>query len=195
MSYAADQPARVDEPLLQAQKVAARVHRRAPEPAAPPLRYQGLVTRGIAFALDAGVINLIALVVGIGTALILSVLSPPESWDEELAALGGVAFVVWTVAYFTLFWSSTGQTPGNRVMEIRVIATDGGPIKPRRALLRFGALVLAVLPFFLGFLPILLTERRRGLQDMLARTVVVDSPDVPEARPSERAPATGPQGS
>ena len=54
-------------------------------------------------------------------------------------------------------------------------------LKPRRALFRFGALVLAALPFFLGFLPILLTERRRGLQDMLARTVVVDAPDLPDA--------------
>jgi uncharacterized RDD family membrane protein YckC len=183
VSYAADQPAG-PRTSTDVQSVAARVHRRAPEPATPPLRYQGLVTRGIAFALDAGLINLVALVVGVAAGLILSVLSLPDSTNTALTALGGTAFVVWTVGYFTLFWSSTGQTPGNRVMEIRVIATDGGGLRPRRALLRFGALILSALPFFLGFLPILLTERRRGLHDMLARTVVVDAPDVPEARPA-----------
>ena len=161
--------------------MAARVHRGSPEAAAPtPIRYQGLVTRGIAFVLDAALINLVALVVGIAAALILSILSLPESLNPALGALGALSFVVWTVAYFTLFWASTGQTPGNRVMEIRVVTADGGMLKPRRALFRFGALVLAALPFFLGFLPILLTERRRGLQDMLARTVVVDAPDLPD---------------
>ena len=71
-------------------------------------------------------------------------------------------------------------------MEIKVIKADGGILTPWRALFRFGALILAALPFFLGFLPILLNERRRGLQDMLAGTVVVDSPDVPEVRPGAR---------
>lgn len=176
MSFAADRPA---DPRAEAQAVAARVHHGSREAAPTPLQYQGLVTRGIAFALDAGVINLVALVVAIGAALILSVLSLPESLDAALTALGGLAFVVWTVAYFTLFWSSTGQTPGNRVMEIRVTTADGGRLRPRRALFRFGALVLAALPLFLGFLPILVSERRRGLHDVLARTVVVDAPDEP----------------
>jgi uncharacterized RDD family membrane protein YckC len=186
MSYAADQPARPPSAHPQAQTVAARVHRRAPEAATPALRYQGLVTRGIAFALDAGVINVVSLLVAIGAALILSVLDLPQNFEPALAAIGGVSYVVWTVAYFVTFWSSTGQTPGNRVMEIRVVRAEGGTLTVWRALFRFGALILAALPFFLGFLPILLNERRRGLQDMLAGTVVVDSPDMPEVRPDFR---------
>jgi len=43
----------------------------------------------------------------------------------------------------------------------------------RRSLLRFAALVLAALPLFAGFLPVLVEDRRRGLHDMLAGTVVV----------------------
>jgi hypothetical protein len=34
----------------------------------------------------------------------------------------------------------------------------------------------------LGFAPILVDDRRRGLQDMLARTVVVEVPVIPPAR-------------
>jgi uncharacterized RDD family membrane protein YckC len=35
--------------------------------------------------------------------------------------------------------------------------------------------VLAALPLFAGFLTILVDERRRGLQDMIAATVVVSA--------------------
>jgi uncharacterized RDD family membrane protein YckC len=37
-------------------------------------------------------------------------------------------------------------------------------------------LFLAALPLLLGFLLILLNDRRRGLQDFLARSVVVHTP-------------------
>jgi uncharacterized RDD family membrane protein YckC len=149
--------------------------------------YQGLVTRAIAFSIDAALINLIAIVVGVGIGLALSVLSIGDSAEKVLLACGGVAFVVWTVGYFVVFWSTTGQTPGNRLMQIRVCcADDGAVLKPRRALLRFGALVLAALPLLAGFLPVLVDDRRRGLHDMLAGTVVVGAtawPSPPAGAP------------
>jgi uncharacterized RDD family membrane protein YckC len=136
--------------------------------------YEGLVTRAIAFSIDAAVINLVALVVGVSVGLALSVLSIGDDAEKVLIACGGVSFVVWTIGYFVVFWSTTGQTPGDRLMQIRVCCADHGVVlKPRRALLRFGALVLAALPLFAGFLPILFDDRRRGLHDMLAGTVVV----------------------
>jgi hypothetical protein len=42
-----------------------------------------------------------------------------------------------------------------------------------RALIRLGGLVLAIIPLFAGFLPVFVDERRRALQDFLARTVVI----------------------
>ena len=146
-------------------------------------QYEGLVTRAIAFAIDAAIVNLIALVVGVGVGLALSVLPIGDSATVALVACGGVLFVVWTLSYFAVFWSTTGQTPGSRLMQIRVCDEDGGAIKPRRAVLRFGALVLAALPLFAGFLPVLVDARRRGLHDMIARTVVVRTP--PTAPPAE----------
>ncbi len=136
--------------------------------------YQGLVTRAIAFAIDAAIINLIALVVGVGVGLALSILSISDTAQTVLLACGGAAFVVWTVAYFAVFWSTTGQTPGNRLMRIRVCgAEDRAVLSLRRSLVRFGALLLAALPLFAGFLTVLVDDRRRGLHDMLAGTVVV----------------------
>jgi uncharacterized RDD family membrane protein YckC len=135
--------------------------------------YQGLATRAIAFSVDAAIVNLIALVVGVGVGLALSILSVSNTAETVLLACGAGAFAVWTVAYFAVFWSTTGQTPGNRLMRIRVCTDDGAVLSLRRSLLRFAALLLAALPLLAGFLPVLVDDRRRGLHDMLAGTVVV----------------------
>jgi uncharacterized RDD family membrane protein YckC len=146
-----------------------------PRPAAPV--YVGLVTRAIAFAVDAAIVDLVALVVGVGLGLALSILSISDDLQIVLLACGGAAFVVWTVAYFAVFWSTTGQTPGNRLLHIRVCGEeDGAVLSLRRSLLRFGALLLAALPLLAGFLTVLVDDRRRGLHDMLAGTVVVGVP-------------------
>jgi uncharacterized RDD family membrane protein YckC len=160
-----------------ARPAAVRVHEAGREPVTE-LRYEGLVTRGIAFAIDAAVINLVAIVVAGGVALALSVLSvPQDSLDTLLFAAGGALFLAWSVGYFVTFWSTTGQTPGSRLMRVTVRgADDGSVIRPRRAALRFAGLILAAIPLLAGFLPILFDERRRGLHDMLAGTVVVEAP-------------------
>jgi uncharacterized RDD family membrane protein YckC len=138
--------------------------------------YEGLVTRTIAFAIDALVIDLVAIVVAAVVALVLSVISLPDSLDTVLLAAGGAAFVVWTAAYFVTFWSTTGQTPGSRLLRIRVCrADDGAVLRPSRSLFRLVCLVFAAIPLFAGFLPVLVDDRRRGVHDMLAGTVVVGS--------------------
>ena len=165
-------PAAAGTPV-HAQAVATRVHG---EPARPRLEYQGLVTRGIAFAVDAAVVNAVAVVVAAAVALIESALALPDSVDKVLIAAGAWLFLVWTAGYFVAFWSSTGQTPGNRLMRIRVVrAEDGTALRPWRALVRLAGLMLAALPLFLGFLPILLNKRRRGLQDWIGGSVVVSA--------------------
>jgi uncharacterized RDD family membrane protein YckC len=177
---------------MTARAVAGRVHEKAREQPTD-LRYEGLVTRAIAFALDAAVINLVAIVVAAGVALALSVLSvSKDSLDAVLIAVGGALFLAWSVTYFVTFWSTTGQTPGSRLMRIMVrAADDGGIIKPRRAAVRFAGMVLAAIPLLAGFLSILFDERRRGLHDMLARTVVVEAPQL--SRGSEPSPPRTPR--
>jgi uncharacterized RDD family membrane protein YckC len=139
-----------------------------------PPAYAGLVTRALAFALDAAIVNLTGIFVGVVVGLALSVLKTPDKVDHLLLAIGAVLFVVWTIAYFVGFWSTTGQTPGDRVMRIRVRrATTDEPLHLGWALVRLAGLGLAAIPLLLGFLPILLNERRRGLQDLLGRSVVV----------------------
>jgi uncharacterized RDD family membrane protein YckC len=153
-----------------------------------PVEYVGFVTRTIGFAIDAAIIDLVALSTAAVTALALSVLSLPAELKTVALAVGAVLFVLWGVGYFVFFWSTTGQTPGARVMRFRVRPASGPdvPLLPRRALVRFGGLILAAIPLFAGYLLILVDNRRRGLQDYLARTVVVEHLDEASLRRRDR---------
>lgn len=140
-----------------------------------PVRYVGLVTRTIAIVIDAALIVLVAMVVGGGVALVLAVIHHPRRLETLIAVIGGAVYIVWTAGYFVSFWAGPGQTPGMRVMQIRVLTAGGERVGIRRGLVRCVGLVLAALPLFAGFMPIPFDARRRGLQDYLAHTVVVEA--------------------
>jgi uncharacterized RDD family membrane protein YckC len=140
--------------------------------------YAGFVTRAIAFAIDVALIDLAAAFVAIVVGLGISALEVPDVVVTIAIAIGGVAYVAWFVGYFATFWSTTGQTPGARVMGVRVVCASGSePVRLRAAVVRLAGMVLAAIPLFAGFLLILVDDRRRGLQDRLARTVVVYASD------------------
>ena len=138
--------------------------------------YAGIVSRTVALAFDAG-----ALTVGFAVAsgvfgLILSLFTAVEV-SSPGAALG--AACVWSLVvatYFVLFWTLAGETPGMRLMALRVVGGTGEPPRLGRSLVRLVGMILAAIPFFAGYALILIDDRRRGLQDMLAGTVVVYAP-------------------
>ena len=142
--------------------------------------YAGFVTRAIAFAIDVALVDLAAIVVAIVVGLGMSALDVPDVVVRITIAIGAVAYVAWFVGYFATFWSTTGQTPGARTMGVRVVCAGGGePVSLRAAVVRLAGMALAALPLFAGFLLILVDDRRRVLQDRLARTVVVYASDAP----------------
>lgn len=159
-----------------------------PAPAAPaPPSYVGLATRVLAFAADAVVINVVGWFVAVVIGLGLSLLDLPQSVRDVLLVIGSFIGLVWAYSYFVFFWSTTGQTPGNRLLGFRVIdARTGQPPRPGRAARRVLMLIVAAIPLCAGFLWILVDDRRRGWHDLLSRTVVVDVADEPEPIRSER---------
>jgi uncharacterized RDD family membrane protein YckC len=138
----------------------------------PP--YAGIVTRAVAFVLDLLILNGIlfggALVVGL---IIEAFGTFTVDLDFEGALLATATWSAAFAIYFTAWWSLTGQTPGMRALGVKVLATTGDRIRPRRGLLRVIGMTLAAIPFFAGYLMILVNDRRRGLHDLIARTVVV----------------------
>jgi uncharacterized RDD family membrane protein YckC len=167
----------VEEVVGGARSAATRADRRVGRPAAPA--YAGIATRAIALALDALVVALLlASVTGV-VALIGSLVGGIRPHWLVGTFLGGGTFVIAAV-YFSLFWSTAGQTPGMRLMRLRVRRADGSGISLLRALVRVAGLAIAIIPFFAGFIPVLFDGRRRGLPDYLAGTVVVyDIPPGP----------------
>ena len=156
---------------------AARVDDRAEHVVRRPPRairpiYAGIATRALALATDAAV-TIVLFMSAVGMAALVSSLVGglrPE-WLVGALLASGWTLVVGT--YFVLFWSSAGQTPGMRLLRVRVLGPGGDAPSLWRSLVRLVGLVLAIIPLFAGFLPVLFTERRRGLPDFLAGTVVV----------------------
>jgi uncharacterized RDD family membrane protein YckC len=139
-------------------------------PASP---FAGVASRGFALVVDAFVVVAVTTLVGAATALVAAVVGGlrPESLAQALLALATVAIAV---GYFVLFWATAGQTPGMRLMRVRVLSNkDGSQLTSWQAFLRTLGLGLAIIPCFLGFVPALFDRRRRALPDYLAGTVVV----------------------
>jgi uncharacterized RDD family membrane protein YckC len=146
-------------------------------PASPT--YVGLVTRMIALTLDAVLIDLSAAVVSGAVLVVLSVFSVAgDKLRPVLIVIGSVLFVIWVVSYFVVLWTTTGQTIGSRIMAIQVVRSDGSRLKPRHALVRLAGMVIS-LPLFWGYLPILVSAKRRAVFDVMAGTIVTVAPALP----------------
>ena len=141
--------------------------------------YAGLVSRTVALAIDAAALTIGFAVASGVLGLILSLFTAVEV-SSPGAVLGAAA--MWSLVvggYFVLFWTLTGETPGMRLMALRVINRDGDPLGFGQALLRLIGAILAAIPFFAGYLLILVDDRRRGLHDMIAGTTVIYAPKSP----------------
>ncbi len=134
--------------------------------------YVGLMTRLISWAVDFLLINLAAIITGLGVALIVAIVPITKHLQPVFAAIAGGAYVVWTAAYFVAFWSVTGQTPGSRLMQVRLVTPSGAKVKPVRALVRWIGMNVAMVPLPWGYLPI--PFKRLGFPDWLAHTRVVE---------------------
>lgn len=134
--------------------------------------YAGLATRAIALVADVVLVNVVFLV---GSALIALVGSLFGKLRPEwlVGTLVGAGWLIVVTVYFVVFWSTTGQTPGMRLMRLRVTAGSDRPPGVVRSLVRLIGLALAIIPLFAGFLTVLIDRRRRALQDFIAGTLVV----------------------
>ena len=134
--------------------------------------YVGLLTRMLSWAVDILLINLMAIITGLGVLLIVAIFPITKHLQPVFEAIAGGVYVLWTAAYFVAFWSVTGQTPGSRVMQVRLVTSSGEKVKPVRALVRWIGMNLAMMPLPWGFVPI--PFRRLGFPDWLAHTRVIE---------------------
>jgi uncharacterized RDD family membrane protein YckC len=157
--------------------VEAGIHSRLRLPRADtqPRRFAGFGTRAVALVIDVGLAQA-AFLVGVASIGLVASLAGASTTGPLASALAASAWLLVSAAYFTGFWTVAGQTPGMRLMRIRVVTLEGAPLSAWRSILRFAGLLLAIVPLFAGFLTVLFDRRRRALQDFIARTVVVFEP-------------------
>jgi uncharacterized RDD family membrane protein YckC len=142
---------------------------RVPGPA-PGVEFAGHGARLVAYVIDILVQGALALVVFLVT-LVATAIFPP------FFILGIVAWFAISVAYFPYFWAKSGQTPGMRMMAIKVVRdADGGPVTQGEAILRLVGYWVWGFVLYLGFIWIFIDKRRRGWHDLIAGTVVIEAP-------------------
>ncbi len=132
----------------------------------------GLATRLVAAAIDLG---LLFAVYSLASGVLASVISFVFGRQLSLAGavvLGGLAFLA-CGAVFSAFWALVGQTPGMRLLSIRLTYHGSRDITLGLATRRFFAVILSVIPLGLGFLAVLRDPSRRAWHDRLTGTEVV----------------------
>lgn len=120
-----------------------------------------------------GFIDLVTIAIGSSPFVALIVISNGsfEAGQTRLAAAIAIALVGFF--YLALTQWLAGKTFGMMMTNTRVVdAITLEPVAPSRALLRAAAYFIAAAPFFLGFLWIAISRRRRGWHDFLSGTVV-----------------------
>ncbi|WIM98398.1 RDD family protein [Actinoplanes oblitus] len=132
--------------------------------------YAGLVSRTLAYLIDTLTVGLLT---GAGLTALAAVASVVGTEARKLAEMLLSGYLVFLPAllavYCALFWSLAGRTPGMAVLGVRVVRSDGRPVRWFAALVR--GLLLAYFP--IGALWLLVDRRRQGLPDKVAMTTVI----------------------
>jgi uncharacterized RDD family membrane protein YckC len=136
--------------------------------AAPPLR------RAMAAGVDFGIIAGIDAVV-MSFTLRLCGLTTADLGALPLMPLLGF-FVLINGGYFAAFTAAGGQTIGKMAFGLRVVGDQDRPVTPGPAVLRALGCLVSVVSLGIGFVPALLSEGGRALEDRLADTHVIRVP-------------------
>lgn len=153
----------------------------------------GIGSRFLAVALDALIQVLGALLLIFIAELLLPTAArlTPRAWTWGAALLVLTMFVLYAGYYalFEVFWN--GQTPGKRLVRIRVIGDLGRPVNAYQAILRNLLRIVDQLPglYVVGIISVFLSPRNQRVGDLVAGTVVVHEKAMQEVQPDFAAAA------
>ncbi len=151
-----------------------------------PTDRAGAATRGLAIGLDALLVNLGFSGLAAVAALIASAFSGNGNGVSNFAlALGTTAWLSLGAAYLVGFWSLAAQTPGMRFVGIR-LDVEGRGLPLGRSIKRLVGMVLAWIPFGLGYIGIFFDERRRAWDDRMSHSEIVYESNERSAAPWSR---------
>jgi uncharacterized RDD family membrane protein YckC len=144
--------------------------------------YAGFASRFLAFAVDVAIITAGFLLILAVVNFVASIVTGKTINYNRNDTWVVVGYLIWAFIYFAHWWGLNGKTPGGGLFGVQVLTEEGRDVSGRRAIGRTLAFPLSFLILCLGFLGILLGDRRRALHDVIAGTVVVYSWDARAAR-------------
>lgn len=134
----------------------------------------GAGTRAAAYVID---ILLMVAALSLFQNLIVAVLAPlPREMQSYAAAVLSILSFICFNAYFIIFeWLWAGQSPGKRLVGIRVVKMGGYALRFPDTLLRNLLRAVDFIPLFygVGLMSLLLTRHCQRLGDVIAGTFVV----------------------
>ena len=135
--------------------------------------YAGFWKRVAASVIDFFVLIAAALVLGTMLGVVLGVLFRMS--PEQAGSVGNVFGILLNLLYFSIMQSSSTQASvGKMAVGIKVVATDGEPLKFLHAFVRQIAMYLNFVTLGIGLLLAAFTARKQALHDLLCGTLVVD---------------------
>lgn len=166
----------------------------------------GIGNRFIAALIDTTLLFTSLILLNLVVVVVLGILGDSDfgaldeapSWTEGLmiALYALLNFAIYWGYYILFEWIWNGQTPGKRIVKIRVLRMDGNPAGFVEVLLRNLVRPVDFLPggYGVGLLVMLLNEKSRRLGDYAAGTLVIRelanvSLDALAAHPPSNAPA------
>jgi uncharacterized RDD family membrane protein YckC len=152
-------------------------------------QYGGFWIRAVAYFIDVVLLYIVDVVVGLALGFIvfagLTPGSEPQVTDALVMQQGSVTLILFVVnvLYFALMESSSRQgTVGKIAMGLVVTDLNGERISFPRALGRYFGKILSAMILLVGFFMIGWTQRKQGLHDMIAGTLVYKARSPGEVR-------------
>ncbi|MCP4898130.1 MAG: FHA domain-containing protein [bacterium] len=138
------------------------------------VEYAGFWVRVLAYLIDMAILFLGMAAVGFGLfALAAALRQSVPSVDLILLPIQFAISVLIPSLYLIGFWVRSGATPGKNLVGIKVICIDGGSLSLGKAVLRMLGYFLSSMIFCIGYIMVAFSERKQGLHDVVAGTIVV----------------------
>lgn len=94
--------------------------------------------------------------------------------NGDLGLLLGLLTPFTSIFYYTYFHASSGQTPGKKLLRIKVVSTDGSPISTGQAIGRCFGYGISSLFLSMGYLWILIDQKNQAWHDKITGTYVIN---------------------
>ena len=112
---------------------------------------------------------------GIGLGIVSNILTGFMGSTDPLDPSRNSVSTLIGVLYFSYFWSAQGggQTLGMRVLNLKVVRTDGTSLTLLQGFVRYIGLVISIACLFIGVIWAAFDANKQGWHDKIASTYVI----------------------